>query len=543
MSCESVFVRRMLITRSLRTTAIHKVENLNVAWDLLRCQGCARMTLGLMTLLLVSACDRGQMPRNADAKPIRPPEVHDSIVQDDSREHSGEVIAAAVPVADISQSIYRPDDRRIRHDEQRLAEVGIHVFESKRLKLYTDIDAEIARTLPPLIDELYLALEDYFGPLAPDRAGTDFQMSGFVMREMALFRGLGLIPDDLSFDHGAHLQNEFWMRDQEFDYYRRHLLIHEVTHCFMTFVPGVDAPRSYLEGMAEYFGAHRTNLTDEKSSATDLELRSSRNTQFCVMPTSRNDFTGFGRILIIRKDVAANRSREISAVLSLESAEFVSPDPYAWSWALCAFLDGTPRYRDRFRKLSLCTRGHQFRREFAKLFGPDERDLVTEWNLFLTNLQYGYDIQRAAIDFQVGESLTDGQPERIVKIVADRGWQSSGIRMTRGMLYDVAAEGRFTLTTGDEQTKPWESEPQGISFRYFDGQPLGRLLGCLRSEEVLMEGTDDSMLEVISIGSGQSFVAPVNGTLYLRLNDAWNSLHDNHGKVNVTIRSVPSPAP
>jgi hypothetical protein len=118
--------------------------------------------------------------------------------------------------------------------------------------------------------------------------------------------------------------------------------------------------------------------------------------------------------------------------------------------------------------------------------------------------------------------------------------------MQQGICYELTSEGRFTLTTGDEKTNAWDSEPQGISFRYFTGLPVGMLVGCLRLEDQRSDdqqgaAVDDTMLKVISIGRGTSFVAPSNGTLYLRVNDAWNSLHDNHG--HVTVRIVTGPAP
>ena len=48
------------------------------------------------------------------------------------------------------------------------------------------------------------------------------------------------------------------------------------------------------------------------------------------------------------------------------------------------------------------------------------------------------------------------------------------------------------------------------------------------------------MLKLITLGKQQRFQAPVSGTLYLRLNDAWNSLSDNRGEVRVNIRQVTS---
>ena len=58
----------------------------------------------------------------------------------------GDWTAASKP-----QPVHRPDDQRPKHDDRRLAEAGIRLYESKRLKLYTDIDAEEARALPPVI--------------------------------------------------------------------------------------------------------------------------------------------------------------------------------------------------------------------------------------------------------------------------------------------------------------------------------------------------------------------------------------------------------
>jgi hypothetical protein len=498
----------------------------------------------------ISACDHnrnsGSTDRSSDHESVQ--DNHKSskkylVERSESPERPMDADPFLNPSTGSTVPLYRPEDRRTRHDEKRLADVGIRLFESKRLRLYTDVKAESVQMLPSLVDELYVAWEGYFGAMPPDRAGTDFQMSGYLMRDMSRFRGLGLIPEELTFEHGSHLQNEFWMRDQEFDYYRRHLLFHEATHCFMTLMPGVDAPRWYLEGMAEYFGAHRVTDAVDKDGLTRIADSSAKATQFCVMPTSPQEFTGFGRISIIRKDLAENQFRRIPSVMGLNSSEFVTPKPYAWSWALCAFLDGTPNYHERFQKLSRFTQGNQFSREFARTFDSDERDLATEWALFLTNLQYGYNLKNAAIDFRMGELLTNENAHRTVEIDANRGWQSSGVFLQLGAQYEITAEGRFTLAEGNPVTKPWVSEPQGISFQYFDGQPLGTLLGCIRAEEGTAGGEDDPMLKVIVFGRRHSFKSPVSGTLYLRLNDAWSSLVDNRGKSMVTIRRLPEPVP
>jgi hypothetical protein len=285
----------------------------------------------------------------------------------------------------------------------------------------------------------------------------------------------------------------------------------------MTIMKDVQAPVWYLEGMAEHFGAH--------------QIRPDGTTEFRIIPDSRENSLGFGRTTLIRREYASERARTMSMILEFRPDEFTTPVYYAWSWALCAFLDKTPRYKERFREMGSFTHGNVFGGEFYKRFNPDDRDLATEWTLFVANVDYGYDFEQAEIEFQAGKPLDKN--EKTKEIVADRGWQSSGALLEAGHHYTVKATGRFTLAN---DPKPWISEPQGITFRYFGGQPLGTLLGCLKSETGPYGGSDEPMLNTIAIREGRTFVAPVTGTLYLRVNDAWDSLADNKGHVDVTIR-------
>lgn len=63
------------------------------------------------------------------------------------------------------------------------------------------------------------------------------------MKEADRFRAANMLRDDVpAFEHGRHIGLEFWMNEQEFDYYREHLLLHEATHCFLTAVPGMTFP-------------------------------------------------------------------------------------------------------------------------------------------------------------------------------------------------------------------------------------------------------------------------------------------------------------
>jgi hypothetical protein len=415
---------------------------------------------------------------------------------------------------------FRLPDQRPVHDDRQLAAAGIHAYESKRLKLYTDIDAEVAKSLPPLVDQLYDALVDYFGPLPPDPKGADFQMTGYLIRDEALFREHDLMEGLPMLLHGKHHANRLWLRDQEHAYYRRHLLLHECTHCFMTIVPGTTPPVWYMEGMAELFGTHR--------------LRPDGKADFRILPNEADDVGGWGRISAVRRECAEKRPLTLFGVCQLPAEAFVKPEAYAWSWALCHFLDSHPRYARQFRELGRHLIDGEFEGRFREAFGADLRDVSTEWTLFEHQIQPGYDTARAAIEFQTPHPL-DRQQVRTVIVKAARGWQDVGVQVAAGDVVEFSATGEFRLA---QEPKPWISEPQGISFRYFNGIPLGRLVACLDADPIADTEASPGMhlLHVVPIGKSARLTIPANGRLLLRLNDAWDALADNEGTVEVTIR-------
>ena len=451
--------------------------------------------------------------------PAEPPVVVAPSNKNSARPQSAE--AEPSTTAPVAIQEFRPADlRRVLNDEH-LAKVGIRKHESRRLKLYTDLPSNAIATIPLLVDQLFERWEAELGPLPPDRVATDFQMTGYLINEPALFREQDLIPEDLQLDHGRHRQNEFWVRNQNSLYYREHLVLHEATHCYMTYLPNVTAPNWYLEGMAEYFAVHQTN----KEGII----------QFGAIPQSQSESIGFGRIEIIREDIKQGRFYSPGDIATWTSSEYTHLNAYAWSWALCVFLNQHPSYRVAFRELSGMTRRKDFSEQLTKRFPSNDRNLATEWAVFASQLQYGFNVPLAAIAFRTGHDFEADQTEKQVVIQADRGWQSTELRVNSGNEYQVDATGQFTL---GQIPKPWISDANGVTFRYFRGQPIGRLMAAIRTEDGPVGGLSDSMLQSIPLGESTTWTTPTTGTLYLRLNDDWNSLSDNQGNVSVTIRKV-----
>lgn len=440
----------------------------------------------------------------------------------DPTDHAEDSANDQPEVAEI-QTIYRPSDSRPTYDDKKLTQRGFVKVQTGRLILYSDMPAKVLTGLPELADDLYPALEEYFGPLPPDRERRPYQMTAFLMSEPQRFIDAGLVSENRVQPHeGWYRGNEFWWNRQATEYYTRHLLLHEATHCFMHVMPPVDCPPWYVEGMAELFGTHR-----RKAGKTD----------FGVMPLSPDQCPGWGRISVIQQEVKEGRLLDVDQILAFTFNDFQKVSAYAWSWALCHYLNSHPRYQKPFRELAQRLMDGRFERHTVKLFESDLPQLRDEWLLFASQLQYGHDILRSEIAFQPGVELGADETSKPKSISSQRGWQGAGVKLVAGRTYQISASGRVTLTT---TTKPWVSEPQGISIRYFAGQPLGRLLGCIRPDPAGSRSKDGNrvILKLIPLGPQSTFTAAHSGTLYLRVNDAWNELDDNSGDFQVTIKCL-----
>jgi len=402
-------------------------------------------------------------------------------------------------------------------DPSRLASVGIRRIPGKRLTLYTDVppSVEIER-LPTLFVEAFPQWCAYFD-IDPAKH-RDWHVTGCLIRDKAKFQAAGLIrPGVPDFRNGFSWNYDLWMNDQEADYYRRHLLLHEGVHSFMNTLLGNCGPAWYMEGMAEMLATH--SLVDGRLTIN-------------YFPATREEVPGWGRIRIVKDALAERRAMRFSDVLAFTPKARDQTEPYAWCWTMAAWLDRHPRYRDRFRELRRKVRDPNFSRQFLQAMGNDRELLAEEWQSYIVDLEYGTDVSRTAVDFTSGKPLPVGGAE--VSVKADRGWQNSGIRLEKGRRVRIRATGRYQVA---DEPKIWWSEPGGVSIRYYHGRPLGTLLATLRSDD-LQKGQVSGLLRPFRVGLGTSWTPSTSGTLYFRVNDSSAELHDNAGKAVVRIEAV-----
>jgi hypothetical protein len=404
-------------------------------------------------------------------------------------------------------------------NDAAVGQLGIRKLSGKHLLLYTDLPANPAvDELPVVFDSAVPQWREYFS--TPPEQTEAWRVVGYLIQDKERFDRAGLIPKDLpEFLHGYHRGAELWLYEQPTEYYRRHLLLHEGTHAFMIWSLGGAGPPWYMEGTAELFATHRWENGQ-------LTLR--------YFPRNKEEVPGWGRIKIVKNDVRAERGKTLMEVLRYDSRAHLQVEPYGWCWAIAAFFENHPDYQQRFRELPKYARDTQesFSERFVGWFREDGARLWREWQWYVVNLEYGYDVVREAFQNRPAEDLpADGCT---VEVAANRGWQSTGVRLEAGKKYRIAASGRYQLGT---QPAIWWCEPNGVTIRYHRGRPLGMLLGAIVDESD-PKATDNGFLSPAAIGTELETTPPRNGTLYLRINDAPAELSDNQGSAQVRITSA-----
>lgn len=402
-------------------------------------------------------------------------------------------------------------------DEKALRAKGIRRLDGEHITIYTDLPkSPSVEELPAVFD---LGLPQWCAYFGVDAAKTaNWKVTAYLMKDKARFDALKLIPENLPpFKNGYALGSRIWVHDQTSDYYRRHLLLHEGTHSFMFEMLGSCGPAWYMEGLAELLGTHRWD-------------KDKRQLTLGYYPKDRKEVPGLGRVRMIHDEVAAQRARTMKSILKFSHSDFLKNKPYSWCWAMAAFLDGHPRYRDRFQAMTKYVKKADFNQRFLQAMKPDWRELNEEWLLFVAQIEHGFDLERSAIRFAEGEPI--GSTKATARVSAERGWQSSGVTLEAGVTYRIQASGRYQIA---QKPKTWWCEPGGITIRYHQGQPLGILLGAVRGE------TSQSLTPLFhpkTIGLKTTWTPKRSGTLYLRINDSAAELADNRGELLVEIEPI-----
>jgi hypothetical protein len=406
-----------------------------------------------------------------------------------------------------------------RIDEQAALAAGLRKISGRHITIYTDLPpaAEI-EDLPKIFDAAVPLWCAYF-KIAREKT-SDWKLVAAVMKSKDRFMKAGLYPSTLpDFGNGYNVGSQIWVYDQLSGYYRRHLLLHEGTHAFMLRFLGGAGPPWYMEGMAELLATHRWQNNQ-------LEL--------AIMPQRKEDVPYWGRIKIIKDDVAADRGLSLVEVMRYDARAHLKVEAYGWCWAAAWFLSHHPRTIAAFSELQSAGRDRslEFSKRFYEKLKPDWPAIAEDWQIFTGECDYGYEVARAVVQRKVVTELpAEGAT---INVASDRGWQSTGLRLSAGKRYVLKASGRFTV---QDKPVPWACEAGGVTLHYHRGQPLGILLaGVSELDQATAEKTP--LLSPQPIGPSAELTPEVTGTLFLKINEASSGLADNSGSLKVEISEI-----
>ena len=352
---------------------------------------------------------------------------------------------------------------------------------------------------------------DYFG-IEPATT-KDWQLRAMIMGDKLKFERAGLLQGIPQFPAGFQTGHDMWVYLQPGNYYTRHLLLHEGTHSFMQwFLGGTGAPW-YTEGMAELLGLHQWR---DRNLTINFQL------------TDRSQAEYWGRIKIIKEDLQNENGMKLDDVLNIPNRAFREVRYYAWSWAACQFLSQHELSKEQFNELKhkvTLSRG-EFNREFEQSIQSVRQDLDRDWELFIHEIDFGFDINRGRL------KSVQSNSELSFEIEVDTSWQQTNIDINVGDVIKVAASGRFIVRQPNGE-KPWPCEANGITIDYYRGRPLGQLLLAIYDSR-----NTKSLLEPITLDRYKNFTSNRSGKLCLRINESPAHLKDNQGKLKIEIKKI-----
>src|SRR5690606_10108652 len=121
-----------------------------------------------------------------------------------------------------------PAEREV--ERATLSRAGLRRLEGKHVTIITDLPSSNAvDELPTVVDKAIPLLARYCG--VDESRTRQWHVLAMIMQDPARFAAARLLPEgEPEFPDGLSRGYELWVHEQTSDFYRRHLLIHEVMH-------------------------------------------------------------------------------------------------------------------------------------------------------------------------------------------------------------------------------------------------------------------------------------------------------------------------
>jgi len=364
-------------------------------------------------------------------------------------------------------------------------------YRSKNFVLKTDLTSDEAKDLLDRLEVMLRLISGYWG--RPNRQIIEMN----VIKDLQKWRGVPLSPDGIdSVQNGggvtisriARRGNRGYAKSIVYATANRGTPQHEAVHAYCTQTFGSTGPVWYSEGMAEMGQYWR-----------------------------KDDDMGVKCYPGVARYIRSSPPKSLNGIVNGNEATGDSWQNYAWRWALCHLLAVNPNYSKRFRPLGLGLISGNKNVSFEQTYGSMAKEISFEYLFFLGHLEIGYRVDLCAWDWKARFTRPKGKGALTAKIRADRGWQPSRMIVKKDQEYEFSADGTWQLTSSGE---PTDADGNGSK---------GKLVGIVMDD-------DYKLTKPIPLGAFGSFTAPIDGKLYLRCEDAWNSIADNKGRLDFKIK-------
>jgi len=389
--------------------------------------------------------------------------------------------------------------------------------EGRYVRLTTDLDSQ--EECDALVESFDAAVPQWirFWRL-PENSAASWKVHAYLIRDKGKFEQKGLIPDSVpDFSFGYTLGNQLWVLAQRSEYYTRHLLLHEGAHSFAFHQFQGAGPTWFMEGTAEMLATH---------------IGMGSTVKINQIPSNPEAVPYWGRFRLIEQLRDANKVPSIETVMRYQSNLQGQVDAYGWSWAATMMLRAYPEYDEAFMHSARDGRDSSpafNRRLFLKL-RSQWPVIGARWRLMCHDLDFGFDWNAERVELSERDPVWNGQPIEL-KVAADRGWQSAGVRVPPGTKLNMSADGEVTLAS---DPKPWISNPPGITYRYHRGYPMGQLQACILPNAKVVSKTVPP-LNIVSVAGKTNLEVKQFSWLLFRVNDSVGDLGNNRGEYRVKI--------
>lgn len=405
---------------------------------------------------------------------------------------------------------------------------GLYQLESPRLTLISDIplDEEL-KSWPRLIEQSLEQWQQYHGVEAGRMKG--WHIKAFLIGDRPRLTELGVLDGLPDFEEGYQYGDLIYLREQPTVYYRRHLLLHEATHWIMWKLYGGGGPSWFMEGMADMHGTHYLNNGELKIG---------------VIPRSIDQVARWGRLRMIDETLNRDQAPSMTEIFAYGNAREDHGVRYSWSWAATVFYTNHPKYGPMLKELYKkgIDYSDSLTRSFREELDKEWKSVQVDWNGFISDLDFGYDLDRSRVVHFNGplKPLVPSEPYGF-SLATDRGWQSTGVSVDANRPVQISCSGDFQIKrTLSSKEMEWRTGPNGITYQFYRGNPLGCVIACIVSPD---DPETTKRWSTLRVGSGGTIVPKKSGELFLKVNESSSGLWDNEGKVSaeisVTNESVP----